>query len=73
MSTRISHDWRADSVTYGPYIGISHADTEIDGFSERMSNPTAVGSGWTLFVDEQDVESLMTKLGAVATFTWQGP
>jgi len=73
VSGTIGHDWRSESVTYGPYIGISYADTEIDGFSERMSNPTAAGSGLALFVDDQDVESLTTKLGGAATFTWQGP
>jgi outer membrane lipase/esterase len=73
VSATLGHDWRTDTVKFGPYIGVAYAETDIDGFRERMNNPTAAGSGLALFVDEQDFKSLITNVGAAATFTFQGP
>ncbi len=50
--------------TLAPRARVDYADTGIDGYAERMSNPGAAGSGLGLAVDSQDFESLMTTLGA---------
>lgn len=73
VSATIGHDWHTNTVKFGPYAGVAYAETDIDGFRESMSNPTAAGSGLALFVDEQDIKSLITNVGAAATFTFQGP
>lgn len=73
VSAMVGHDWQSGDLTIGPYFGIYYADVDIDGFSERMSDPTAAGSGLALYVDDQKYESLTTNLGAIATYLFQGP
>ena len=73
VAGRLGHEWQKDKLTFGPYVGIAYADVDIDGFTERMSNPGAAGSGLALFVDDQEYESLTTNIGANATFLFEGP
>jgi len=73
VSATLGRDWQSDNITFGPYLGISYADVEIDGFRESMSNPTGAGSGLALYVDDQDFKSLITRLGGTMTFTFEGP
>ena len=73
FSATLGRDWRSGNVTFGPYAGVSYADVEIDGFRERMSNPNAAGGGLALFINDQDYESLMSRVGGAATFTFDGP
>ncbi|MGH8596795.1 MAG: autotransporter outer membrane beta-barrel domain-containing protein, partial [Gammaproteobacteria bacterium] len=65
----IGNDWSFDTTILGGYVGAAYGDTTIDGFRERMSNPSAPGSGLGLFIDEQNPESLIAKVGSTLTFT----
>jgi len=54
--------------TFGPTARIEYIDTEVDGFDERISNPTANGGGWATHIDDQDLASFTTQLGGQASY-----
>ena len=54
--------------TFGPTARIEYIDTSIDGFDEKMSDPSASGGGWATHIDDQDLESFTTQLGGQASY-----
>lgn len=56
--------------TISPYGRIDYGDVEIDGFTERMAQSSALGSGLAVQIDDQDFTSLMLTLGGTATAQW---
>jgi uncharacterized protein with beta-barrel porin domain len=66
ISVSGGYDFYRDSWSFGPYGRFDHADTNIDGYRERMSNPTAAGSGLALAVADQDVTSNTLAIGGQA-------
>ncbi|MFO1436029.1 MAG: autotransporter outer membrane beta-barrel domain-containing protein [Gammaproteobacteria bacterium] len=65
-SVEAGYDFQRAQWTLTPYARIDIAHTEIDGYSERMSNPNAQGSGLAMQIDDQDFTSLTTAFGARA-------
>ena len=70
VSVTVGHNFYNGMLTFSPYGRIDYADIEIDGFTESMSQTTALGSGLALDIDEQDFESLMLTFGGTATMQW---
>ena len=67
-SVEAGYDFYRDRWVLTPYGRFNVAHTEIDGFTERMSSPTAPGSGLALQIDEQDFTSITAAIGGrVAT------
>lgn len=62
-SLKLGYDHASGSWVIGPFARLDVADVEIDGYSERMSNP-GVGSGLALQIDDQAYTSIMTAFGA---------
>lgn len=63
-SLKLGFDHNMGAWIMSPYARLDVADVEIDGFSERMSNPSANGRGIALQVDDQSFTSVMTAFGA---------
>lgn len=63
-SLKLGFDHASGDWVLGPYARLDVADVQIDGYSERMSNLNAAGSGVALQIDEQSYTSVMTALGA---------
>jgi len=63
-SVQIGFDAMHGAWTVNPYLGFDAADVGIDGYTERMSNGAAAGSGVALQVDDQSFTSLTAALGA---------
>ncbi len=72
-SIAVGRNYGYNRWTLTPYGRFEFADTNIDGFSERMSAPGAAGSGFALAIDEQDVQSLTMTFGGTATTEVQTP
>ncbi len=73
-SLKLGYDHSTGAWVLGPYARLDIGDVEIDGYSERMSNPGAVGSGVALQVDDQSFTSVTTafglNIGYVSTQSW---
>ncbi len=54
--------------TYGPLARLQYIKADVDDYRERMSDPDAVGSGWALVIEDQDLESLTFSLGGQVSF-----
>lgn len=65
------YDFYRNGWSFGPYGRFDHADTDIDGYRERMANPAAAGSGLALAIEDQQFTSNTLALGAQATHTIQ--
>ena len=57
------YDFYANDWTLTPYARFDYANTEIDGYSEHMSNPAANGSGLAVAMDSQNTTSVTTTFG----------
>jgi uncharacterized protein with beta-barrel porin domain len=62
------YDFTRKGYTFGPYARIEYIRADIDGFREKVSDPSAPGAGWRLAVDDQEVESLTTALGGQVSY-----
>ena len=67
-SLKLGFDHANGNWVLGPYARLDVADVQIDGYNERMSNPTAAGSGLALQIDDQSYTSIMTAFGASAGY-----
>ncbi len=67
FSVMAGYDVDLGQWVLSPYGRFDYADIEIDGYTERMSNPGAPGSGLALQINSQEFESLTTTLGASFT------
>lgn len=63
-SLKLGFDQGMDNWLLSPYARLDVAEVEIDGYSERMSNLAAIGSGVALQIDGQSYTSVMTAFGA---------
>ncbi len=57
------YELQQGNLTYGPTLSLGYTRVDIDGFSESMSNPGAVGKGLGLRIDAQKIESIKSQLG----------
>lgn len=62
------YDYIRDAWRFGPFGRINYIQLDIDGYSERASDPTAPGSGLMLAIGEQDLESLTAYLGGQVSY-----
>lgn len=73
-SVKFGFDAVHGAFTVSPYLRFDAAKVEIDGYTERMSNPTAIGNGLALQIDDQSFTSLMSAIGAqfgyLSTHAW---
>ncbi|MCC7120970.1 MAG: autotransporter outer membrane beta-barrel domain-containing protein [Gammaproteobacteria bacterium] len=73
-SAKLGFDAVHGAWTVSPYVRADAAKVDIDGYSERMSRPTALGNGLALQVDDQSFTSVMaaigTQFGWLATYGW---
>lgn len=56
------------ALSFGPTARLEYVETKVDGFQERMSNPTADGGGWATRIDDQDVSSFTSQIGAEVSY-----
>jgi outer membrane lipase/esterase len=63
-SLKLGMDHSMGSWILSPYARLDVADVDIDGYNERMSNLSAIGSGVALQIDDQSYTSVMTAFGA---------
>ena len=73
FSLAAGRDFHTGSWTLSPYARFEYADIEIDGFTERMARAAVAvpGSGLSLDIDGQDLESMTATVGGTAGFEWQ--
>lgn len=64
------YDYAWNGFTVGPNVRVQYRKVDVDGYSEAMSDPTAAGSGLGMRVEDQDLESLTSVVGALATYAW---
>ncbi len=67
-SVKLGFDAVHGAWTVSPYLRADVAKVEIDGYTERMSRPTALGNGLALQIDDQSFTSVMSAIGA--QFGW---
>ncbi len=74
LAVDMGYELHQGSFTYGPTLSLGYSKIDIDGFSESMSNPDAVGRGLGLRIDAQKIESIKSQLGFQlansASFGW---
>ena len=63
VNLEAGYDFYAMDWTLTPYGRFDYAKTEIDGYSEHMSNPTANGSGLAVAMDSQNSTSVTATVG----------
>lgn len=66
-SLNVGYNHQIDEFIMGPYAGFDYTKTEVDGFSESG------GAGFAINYGKQDIESILSKLGARASYTWSLP
>ena len=54
--------------SFGPTARLEYVKTDVDGYQERMSNPTADGGGWAVSIQDQDVTFFHSQLGAEVAY-----
>jgi outer membrane lipase/esterase len=59
------YNFAQNGWTFGPYGRLGYVDVDVDGFRERVSDPTPTtpGSGLGLEIDEQDFTSFTLAVG----------
>jgi len=62
----LGYDIYRGAWTLMPFATLEVAHVEIDGFTERMSNPAAPGSGLATRIDDQEITSVPLSLGLQA-------
>jgi uncharacterized protein YhjY with autotransporter beta-barrel domain len=68
-SLELGWDLGRGGFTFAPFLRGTYTDLTIDAYEERMSNPTGVGSGLALAVDEQSLTSTVATAGFDLTWT----
>jgi len=61
------YNFYRDGWTFGPYARLQRSSVDVDGFTERMSNPAAPGSGLALQIDDQEFDSFTVAVGGQAS------
>ncbi len=63
-SFKFGFDAAHGAWTVSPYVRVDVAEVSIDGYTERMSRPSAIGNGVALQIDDQSFTSIMSAIGA---------
>ncbi len=68
-SASLGYDIYRGPWTLMPFATLEVARIDIDGFTERMSNPGAAGSGLATQIDDQEITSVPLSLGLQISHT----
>ena len=60
-------DW-----TFGPEVRLNYLDVRVDPFQER-ANDSGPGSAWAVAIDEQNLQSLVSRLGGRVNYLIEQP
>jgi outer membrane autotransporter protein len=63
------YDFSNGAWSFGPRADLEYLKSDVDGFTEKVSNPDADGGGWATRVDESDQTWLTLKLGGRLAYT----
>lgn len=69
FAASVGRDFSRGEWSFGPYARATLTRVDFDGYTERMSNPTAAGGGLALAVGSRELESLEGVLGGKLTYT----
>jgi outer membrane autotransporter protein len=67
FSVGAGYDFNVQGFTITPFARLEYSRLDVDGYQESINN-TANGFGLALAFDDQDVESLLSVLGAQASY-----
>jgi uncharacterized protein with beta-barrel porin domain len=67
FSVGTGYDFHVQGFTVTPFARLEYSKLDVDGYQEAINN-TADGFGLALAFDSQDVESLLSGLGAQASY-----
>jgi outer membrane autotransporter protein len=62
------YDFNRGPWSFGPRADLEYIRSEVDGFTEEISNPTADGGGWSTRVDDTDQRWLTLNLGGKVSY-----
>ncbi|MCP3868367.1 MAG: autotransporter domain-containing protein [Gammaproteobacteria bacterium] len=68
FSVGTGYDFFRKGWTFGPRLDLDYLKSKSNGFTERMSNPTAAGGGWATQIDGSEQEWLTMQLGGRASY-----
>jgi outer membrane autotransporter protein len=63
------YDFNRGPWSFGPRGDLEYIKSDVDGFTEEISDPTADGGGWATRVDGTDQRWLTLKLGGRVAYT----
>ncbi len=63
------YDFARDAWTFGPRADLEYIKSNVDGFTEDVSDASADGGGWATRVDSTDQKWLTLNLGAKVSYT----
>ncbi|MES9931165.1 MAG: autotransporter domain-containing protein [Candidatus Thiodiazotropha sp. 6PDIVS] len=63
------YDFNRAGWTFGPRADLEYIKSDVDGFTEETSDPTADGGGWATRIDDTDQTWLTLKLGGRVSYT----
>ena len=63
------YDFSNGPWSFGPRADLEYIKSDVDGFTEKVSNPDADGGGWATRVDDTDQTWLTLKLGGRLAYT----
>jgi outer membrane autotransporter protein len=63
------YDFNMDGLTFGPYARMNYAKIDIDKYTEEIAPNSRPGYGLALTIDDQDIRSLTSFLGAQASYS----
>ncbi len=70
LSVGSGYDFNSGSWVFGPRVNLDYIKTDIDGFTERMSDPLSNGGGWATSMEDTDQTWLTLKLGGKASYAY---
>lgn len=70
LSVGSGYDFNSGSWVFGPRANLDYIKTDIDGFTERMSDPLSNGGGWATSMEDTDQTWLTLKLGGKASYAY---
>ncbi len=54
--------------SFGPTARLEYIHASVDSFDEHMSQPNAPGGGWAVHVDDQEMDSFTSQIGAEVSY-----
>ncbi|MCU7920659.1 MAG: choice-of-anchor D domain-containing protein [Candidatus Thiodiazotropha sp. (ex Epidulcina cf. delphinae)] len=63
------YDFNRGAWTFGPRADLEYIKSDVDGFTEETSDPTAPGGGWATRIGETDQRWLTLNVGGRASYT----